>query len=405
MDNCTHTLIGVTLGNAVMSKTPQLSERDRLAVIWTAALASNFADFDFLMPFLIGEGKLGYLLHHRGHTHTFVLAPLMAALSMWAAVKITDARPQTRRHWLFLYGVAFLAAAFHIIADSWNDYGIHPFWPFSNQWFYGDSIFIIEPFFLLSMIPLAVLTTKTPWIRYFWGTLWVLLLSLIWLGPFARWDLAILLTAWAGVFFYAQWKKRTSALPAIVGVCLTLAMFFTGSQFTKANYREFAAFHLADETIHEVLTSPAPANPLCWRIMSVSTLGGDMIIRSGNTSLLPSRVSAHLCNYRVLQPGTAKLTPVNLPVEESISWIGEFRAPIEEFRRLYKENCEFAALAQFARFPYWQKNGEAFPAGDLRYDFDVALDFSEVDLATKDRCPRLIPPWVPPLSQLLEVVE
>ncbi len=406
MDNCTHTLIGVTLGNAVLnrfgSRAPaRFSESDRLAVIWTSTLASNLADFDFLYSLLTGGGKLGYLMHHRGHTHTFVLVPIMAALSMWLAVKISRGKPTTRQDWFFLYGVALLAAAFHIIADLWNDYGVHPFWPFDNHWYYGDSIFIIEPLFLLAMMPLAIFTTKTLWVRYFWMTLWVLLLSLIWVGPFARWDLALVLTAWAGTFFYSQWKNRSSTLPAIAGVCATLAIFFTGSQLTKASYREFAAERLPNERIIQLLTSPAPANPLCWRIMTASIAGDDLVIRSGNTSLWPDRMNPHLCNYRVMQPGRAELLPVNLQIEPSIAWVGEFRAPLAELKRLNEQDCRFSTLMQFTRMPFWQTRGESRPAGDLRYDFQAEPGFAEIDLAASEPCPWGVPPWIPPLADAL----
>ena len=33
----------------------------------------------------------------------------------------------------------------HIVADAWNSYGVHPFWPFDNHWYYGDAINIYEP--------------------------------------------------------------------------------------------------------------------------------------------------------------------------------------------------------------------------------------------------------------------
>ncbi len=401
MDNCTHTLIGVTLGNAVMAKIPRFTEKDRLAVIWTAALSSNLADFDFLLPLLMGEGKLGYLMHHRGHTHTFVVVPLMALLSVLLAVRFAKCRPRTGRGWLFLFGVAIMGAGFHIVADLWNDYGIHPFWPFANEWYYGDTIFIIEPLFLLSMIPLALLSTLTPWVRYFWGTLWVLLLTLIWVGPFARWDISLFLTVWAAAFFYAQLRNRRSVIPSVIGIFLTLATFFAGSQLAKANYREFMAAHLGDEKLVQLLTSPAPSNPFCWRIMSVSTAGDELIVRSGIYSHWPGRMNPSLCNYRAMLPGTANLAPVNVPAEPGMAWIGEFRASITEFRRLSRENCRFATLLRFARMPFWQSQGGKFPAGDLRYDFQPEDGFSEIDLSEGERCPRLIPPWVPPLEEVL----
>src|SRR5688500_2848451 len=78
MDNVTHTLTGLIAADAVLllrgrgargSPAPGF----RAAALWTSALANNGPDFDFLYAG-ITEGKLGYLLHHRGHTHTLVAA-------------------------------------------------------------------------------------------------------------------------------------------------------------------------------------------------------------------------------------------------------------------------------------------------------------------------------------------
>ncbi len=43
----------------------------------------------------------------------------------------------------------------HIAMDFTNNYGVHPFWPVDNRWFYGDSVFIIEPLFWAACAPLA----------------------------------------------------------------------------------------------------------------------------------------------------------------------------------------------------------------------------------------------------------
>src|SRR4051812_3839266 len=91
MDNLTHSLIGITLART-LSGSQNSAEKpkaalDPRAVLWTSVLGNNLPDFDFIVPPLLGGGKLGYLLHHRGHTHTVLFLPLLgliaAAVGKW----------------------------------------------------------------------------------------------------------------------------------------------------------------------------------------------------------------------------------------------------------------------------------------------------------------------------------
>jgi hypothetical protein len=44
----------------------------------------------------------------------------------------------------------------HLVLDWTNSYGIHPFWPFDDRWKYGDSVFIVEPWFWVVSVPALV---------------------------------------------------------------------------------------------------------------------------------------------------------------------------------------------------------------------------------------------------------
>jgi len=39
----------------------------------------------------------------------------------------------------------------HIAFDAFNNYGVHPFAPFEDRWFYGDAVFIIDPWLWLTL--------------------------------------------------------------------------------------------------------------------------------------------------------------------------------------------------------------------------------------------------------------
>src|SRR5688500_2386608 len=84
MDNLTHSLAGIVTAEALVQVRARtgapIDPRWHRAVWLISAGAHNAPDLDFVYAW-ITEGKLGYLLHHRGHTHTLALAPLMALLA------------------------------------------------------------------------------------------------------------------------------------------------------------------------------------------------------------------------------------------------------------------------------------------------------------------------------------
>lgn len=73
MDNLSHSVVGLAAG--------ELTHRLLLLACW---LSSNFPGFDLLFTHL-PLSPLGYLLHHRGHTHTLLHA-LPQALLIWGLI-------------------------------------------------------------------------------------------------------------------------------------------------------------------------------------------------------------------------------------------------------------------------------------------------------------------------------
>src|SRR5688500_13795310 len=156
MDNVTHALAGLLIAEAAVALLERLSAAPtspgfRRAARIVGVIGAEVPDIDVLYAGPArGMGKLGYLLHHRGHTHT-VLFAVAAALAMWAvAVALRrGAPPGERRAMLW---VALAGTLSHIALDYTNSYGVHPFWPVVNRWFYGDAVFIIEPWLWIAAL-------------------------------------------------------------------------------------------------------------------------------------------------------------------------------------------------------------------------------------------------------------
>src|SRR5262249_62356862 len=59
-----------------------------------------------------------------------------------------------------LIGLSLLAVLVHLGFDWLNDYGIRLLLPFTDRWYYGDIIFVVDPWFWLLLGGGAHLTMK-----------------------------------------------------------------------------------------------------------------------------------------------------------------------------------------------------------------------------------------------------
>jgi len=135
VDNAAHTLCGLALARAGL-------DRYGAPATVTAVVASNLPDLDIVTHPLLG--RPGYLCYHRGITHALLgmtVEALLLATVVWFVVR--QWHPKTR--WSPLLLAASLGLATHLALDGLNTYGIRPFLPFSERWYYGDAAFIMEP--------------------------------------------------------------------------------------------------------------------------------------------------------------------------------------------------------------------------------------------------------------------
>ncbi|ASJ91468.1 metal-dependent hydrolase [Porphyrobacter sp. CACIAM 03H1] len=144
MDNLTHSLVGAVLGQAGLKRTTGLA-------MPALVIGANLPDVDAACFFWL-EGT-EHLAFRRGITHgppALVLLPLMLAGLLWGWDRWQTkrgARPEARLPVRFgwLYAMAFIGCLSHPFFDWLNVYGIRLLEPFSSQWFYGDTLFIIDP--------------------------------------------------------------------------------------------------------------------------------------------------------------------------------------------------------------------------------------------------------------------
>ena len=144
MDNVCHTLVGAALAEAGLKRRTALGAA-------TLMIGANFPDIDVVAV------PLGHSVDfRRGWTHgvlalvvlPFVLTAIMLAWDRWVAAPraarrgIERAREAVPRELLLLSTIAIVT---HPTLDWMNEYGMRWLMPFSGRWFYGDTLFIVDP--------------------------------------------------------------------------------------------------------------------------------------------------------------------------------------------------------------------------------------------------------------------
>lgn len=409
MDNITHTIVGTLIGEAAARVAP--AERSTLPAttrrnmcVTLAAIGSNLPDTDLLYSFF--GGKLNYLLHHRGHTHTILIALLLGAAVLaitrwWLRRRGLQASSQD---YALLAGVLLFTPLLHIAMDFTNNYGVHPFWPLDNRWFYGDSVFIIEPLLWAACAPLAFIF-KTRVARF---AVLMLMAAAIALAFFSGMVPPGLAAAYAllvaGMLLIGQRASNDVALAAAVTMWLGVtAMFVFSAQVARARVDAIVAHQFPASTQLDRIVTPMPVNPACWEVKLLQKEGHNAVLRRAMLTLAPSWLSAERCPTRSLDSEvTAPLVPVPAADSAQLKWYGQTSTPIERLAELAASNCQAAGALRFIRLPWLANVGGKLVLGDLRYDNEPELGFAEIEIDGSSACPRFVPKWIEPRRDLLE---
>ena len=408
MDNVTHSLAGLLLAESAVRLRARRtgaepSPRFRLFAAVSSMVAANLPDSDLFYTG-VGRDRLAYLLHHRGYTHTVVMAIVGAAL-LWlvtSAVWRWRARAApSREEAVWLFGLLVVSTLSHLVLDWTNSYGVHPFWPVDDRWSYGDSVFIVEPWFWVIAVPTLFLASSRRVARVLLSLVLLMGLVLAWRVHQVTTGAAIALTAGAVLSVLVARKLRpgvrtAAAVAAWVFVTLLMA---AGSAAARSTTER--AVREADPTAEllDVVVTPLPANPLCTTVITVER-SGDLYrvstarVRSasiGDVSRCGAQDAAVLSFRRSPRRSTSR-----------IHWDLEWTAPHAQLAML-AQNCTALAALRFIRVPAWRAvDPSTVMLGDVRYGAASGGGFSDVMVPLRSTtCPKAVPPWTPPRADLL----
>lgn len=276
MENLTHTLVGLGVAKAGAEK---------LSPYATAVclIAANVPDLDVVASF---GGWCAYLQHHRGITHsiigTLTLSSLIPAAFWLADRAVASLRHRTpQASFGGLLFASLLAGATHPLLDWTNNYGVRPFLPFSDRWYYGDLVFIADPYlWLLVGGALFLSTSRAIWQKVGWALLGASLTLLIFLVPSRSrfdlptatrviWVVGLLALIWArSLGIGERWGSRLArgALFGIVIYWLGLSAFHAVAYHRARSIADELA-QAQGESVARLAAMPTLANPMRWQVV------------------------------------------------------------------------------------------------------------------------------------------
>ena len=146
MDNVCHTLVGAACGAA------GLNRRTRFGAA-TLMISANIPDVDVLV-FATGQPWMEF---RRGWTHGIlaqIVLPVVLTGFVWLFDRFRRARGvegDLSFHFGWTLLLAFVGVYSHVFLDYLNNYGVRLLTPINWQWFYGDAIFIVDPWMWIMM--------------------------------------------------------------------------------------------------------------------------------------------------------------------------------------------------------------------------------------------------------------
>ena len=267
MDPIAHTFTGMALAAAGLRRATPLA---------TAALlvGVNAPDLDV---FSGAFGSYAPIAFRRGWTHGLL------AIAIWpfvlaAALLVYDRYVRRRRDPAAsaaragpLLAVAAIGVATHPALDWLNNYGLRWLMPFDGRWFYGDAVFIIDPWVWLLLGGAALLTySRSRLARVRWAAFFALASVLIFvytaLGLVPATSAVVWVVGVAAVLAVRWWLRAAPpatlerAAQAGIGLAAVYVVTLAGaSAFARNEVRATVAARGVEA--EDVSLAPQPADP------------------------------------------------------------------------------------------------------------------------------------------------
>lgn len=269
MDPLAHTLVGASLAAT------RLGQRATLGTP-ILILAANAPDIDAVTMLIDRDLSLGF---RRGWTHG-VLALIVLPIVVAALVCLIDrivARARGRPRQTEAGPVLVLAAIgvlSHPLLDWLNTYGMRFLMPFDGRWFYGDALFIVDPWvWLLASAGVVLAHSRSRLSIAAWIALGLAatipIVNLAAVPPAARLLWLAGLAAIGAARMTGPGPGRAQRVSTVALICAAIYMLAMvwGSKLAVRQATEWLAAR--DSVPVEVMAGPVPANPFVRDVIVV----------------------------------------------------------------------------------------------------------------------------------------
>lgn len=265
MDPVAHTLVGAVLAETGLKRVSRYATA-------TLLIGVNLPDIDGIAAFW---GRDVSLFFRRGWSHgivALIVLPLLLAgmIWLWNRWRHHDAEDsQLFRPWWILL-LSFLAVWSHPLLDWMNTYGVRLLMPFDGRWFYGDTLFIIDPWIWLVLAAGILLSRQKHKAELvFWSVLavvssWLILnTEQVHLAVQVVWVIGLVL-----IVIMRRNRSGESPAPIYARVSTAMLVIYIGTVYGVARITE----NLMAERYGEPLQSqvnPLPGLPFSHRTILV----------------------------------------------------------------------------------------------------------------------------------------
>jgi len=357
MDNLTHSLVGLTAAKAGLEK---LSPGATALCL----LAANAPDADIVV-LALGD-RWTFLQHHRGITHAIigVIALAFVLPLIFYSVDLLWSRLRSQPPIIKLKGLllaSFIVSATHPLLDWTNNYGIRLLLPWNQRWFYGDLVFIVDPFMWLVLGGAAfLLSAKTRSGKFIWAAVAAVLtflmiasersnslpnprlIALVWIVAVVSLIVLFVMRA------MERWGSRIPLVSfALVLVYWCLLAFAHSTAIARGSEQAARMASGNGETVARLAAMPRLANPFRWDCVFET----DRATYRFDLGLLDDAPSGRIVRYAKEAPELKATVSRQRPAQ---IFLGFARFPVMQ---LEDPGCTTRTLVQLADLRYTEPGG------------------------------------------------
>jgi inner membrane protein len=358
MDPIAHTLVGSALAQTGLARKTRLGAA---ALI----IGANLPDIDGLAYFWGGDAGLHF---RRGWTHGLPAVVVLPWILAGVLYLIARSRTVNTVRFRSLLLVSAIGTATHPVLDWLNTYGMRWLMPFNGHWFYGDSLFIIDPWIWLILGGAVFLGHSKHWNGIVAWAVLASLMSFLMLGsvPGLLAAKALWITALVALVIWRIFGSFTNVSRSRLAIAaLAATTVYIGLMVSSARYgRQVVVRELSRQGIHveDLMVGPVPVNPFV-RDVVVATPNA---YKHGKLELFPS--------------AALSLEPHEIPRPRNPRFMDGILA-----------DTSVRGFKTWMRFPFLEL--EESPSGcivhvmDARYTRQRSRGFGSVTVPTRNPCP------------------